>query len=102
MAILHDQLSALGTDDVRVARPCVRADIGRRIRLTRQRLNGGERFDEPAMRDRLVRRERGAQVRPERLALDVLDEAPPGVRVRQDGDREVAVGDELEQQDVPA
>ena len=100
--VLHDQLPAFRADRVRVARPRVRADVRRQIRLASERLHGRQRLDEPAMRDGLVERVRGADVGLERLALDVLDETPARVRVREDRDGEVPLGHDLEQQDVPA
>jgi hypothetical protein len=54
------------------------------------------------MRNRLIHGVGRTEVALERLALDILDETPPDVRIRQDRDREVSFGHELEQQDVPA
>ena len=54
------------------------------------------------MRDRLILRERRAVIRAQGFALDVLDQSPAVVGVGQDADREVALGHDLEQQDVAA
>ncbi len=52
------------------------------------------------MSDRLRRVERHAFEQRQRLALHVLDETPAVTVVREDGERQVPFGDELEQQDV--
>src|SRR5262245_8135078 len=101
-AILHDEFSAVGADDVRVARARIGAEIGRGLGLRRQRLRRGQRLNEAAVRDGLVRRVGNAEVRLQRFTFDVLNQPPAAVRVREDRDREVALGHDLEQQDVPA
>src|SRR5438477_3717898 len=63
LAILHEQLFPLGADDVRIARTRVGAQVRRRIGLPGERLHGRKRFHEAPMRDRLVARVAGAEVR---------------------------------------
>src|SRR5262245_1754979 len=53
------------------------------------------------MRNRLIDRIGRAKVRLQRVALYVLDQMPARLRIRQDRDREVPLGDYLEKQDVP-
>ena len=66
----------------------------------RERLDRRQRLDETAVRDALVQRVRRAEIGLQRLALDVLDQPPADVRVRENRDREIALGNDLEQQDV--
>src|SRR4051812_1125525 len=54
------------------------------------------------MRDALVLRVRRAEILFQRFALDVLNQSPADVRVRENRDREVALRDKLEQQNVSA
>jgi hypothetical protein len=68
--------------------------------LRRQRLGRRQRLDEAAMRDGVIGRERGAVVRRQGRALDVLDQPPAVLRVGENADREIALGHDLEQQDV--
>ena len=65
-------------------------------------LDGRKALDEPPVRDRLIERVRRAQIGLQRFALDVLIQAPTGIRVRENGDGKVPLRYDFQQQDMSA